>query len=53
MPMLNDTRTEKDFVQHIADVVGVLPQDRYVFIMDQLNTHQSEGLVRYIAKAKI
>lgn len=44
------TRTEKDFVQHIADVVGVLPQDGYIFIMDQLNTHQSEGLVRYIAK---
>ncbi len=50
MPMLNETRTEKDFVQHIADVVGVLPQDGYIFIMDQLNTHQSEGLVRYIAK---
>lgn len=50
MPMLNDTRTEKDFVKHIADVVGVLPEDGYVFIMDQLNTHQSEALVRYVAK---
>jgi transposase len=48
-PMLNDTRTEKDFVQHISDVVGFSPDDRYVFVMDQLNTHQSEGLVRYIA----
>jgi hypothetical protein len=50
MPMLNDTRTEKDFVQHISDVVGVLPEDKYIFIMDQLNTHQSEAMVRYVAK---
>lgn len=50
MPMLNDTRTEKDFVQHISDVVGVLPEDGYIFIMDQLNTHQSEALVRYVVK---
>ena len=50
MPMLNDTRTEKDFVQHISDVVGVLPEDKYIFIMDRLNTHQSEAMVRYVAK---
>jgi len=49
-PMLNDTRTEKDFVQHISDVVGFSPEEGYVFVMDQLNTHRSEGLVRYIAK---
>ncbi len=50
MSMLSDTRTEKDFAQHIANVVGVLPEDRYIFIMDQLNTHQSEALVRYVAE---
>ena len=47
--MLNETRTEKDFVQHISDVVALAPEDGYVFVMDQLNTHQSEGLVRYVA----
>lgn len=49
-PMLNETRTEKDFVQHISDVVALAPEDGYIFIMDQLNTHQSEELVRYIAR---
>ena len=49
-PMLNETRTEKDFAQHISDVVSLVPEDGYVFVMDQLNTHQSEGLVRYVAQ---
>ena len=48
--MLNETRTEKDFVQHISDVVALAPEDGYVFVMDQLNTHQSEELVKYIAR---
>jgi len=26
------------------------PNDKYIFIMDQLNTHKSESLVKYIAK---
>jgi hypothetical protein len=49
-PMVNETRTEKDFVQHISEVVALAPDDRYVFVMDQLNTHQSEGLVRYVSQ---
>lgn len=49
-PMLNETRTEKDFKKHISDVVALDPEAGYIFVMDQLNTHQSESLVRYVAQ---
>lgn len=48
-PMVNQTRTEEDFLKHISDVVTLAPDDKYIFIMDQLNTHKSESLVRYVA----
>ena len=47
--MVNKTRTEKDFVKHISDVVSSAPEDKYIFIIDQLNTHKSESLVKYVA----
>ena len=37
-------RPEDDFAQHIAAVVTRHPEDPHVFILDNLNTHQSEVL---------
>jgi len=50
-PSIGATRTEADFVAHIAQTVKIAPDDEWVFIVDQLNTHQSESLVRWVARA--
>ncbi len=50
-PSIGATRTELDFVTHIAQTVATAPDDQWIFITDQLNTHQSESLVRWVAKA--
>lgn len=50
-PSLGPTRTEKDFVAHIEDTVATDPPGEWIFIVDQLNTHQSESLVRFVAQA--
>ena len=49
-PTVGPTRTEDDFVAHIAQTVATDPESTWVFIVDQLNTHQSEGLVRLVAR---
>jgi transposase len=49
-PSLNPTRTEIDFVAHIRQTIALDPQAEWIFIVDQLNTHQSEGLVRLVAE---
>ena len=49
-PMVNQTRNEEDFLKHISDVVYLAPTDKYIFVMDQLNTHKSESLVKYVAE---
>jgi transposase len=43
------TRTEVDFRDHIAQTVATDPAAEWVFIMDRLNTHRSEALVRLVA----
>ena len=44
------TRTEEDYVQHIQRTLEADPTvKRWHFIVDNLNIHQSEGLVRYVA----
>ena len=48
--MVNQTRNEEDFLKHISDVVSLAPNDKYIFVMDQLNTHKSEILVKYVAE---
>jgi len=50
-PTLSATRTETDFVGHIERTVAEDPFAGWVFIVDNLNTHQSEGLVRWVASA--
>ena len=48
-PSIGPTRTEADFAAHIARTVAADPDAGYLFIVDQLNTHQSEPLVRFVA----
>jgi transposase len=50
-PTLGPTRTEADFAAHIEQTVATDPLAGWVFICDNLNTHQSESLVLYVAKA--
>src|SRR5215475_14903103 len=48
---LGPTRTEDDFVSHSARTVASDPEaTRWHFVMDNLNIHQSEGLVRLVAE---
>lgn len=49
-PLIQGTRNELDFVRHISDVIALAPQDKYIFILDQLNIHKSESIVRFIAQ---
>lgn len=49
-PSYGDTRTEEDFVNHIQRTVASdLSVARWHFVVDNLNIHQSESLVRYVA----
>lgn len=51
-PSCGPTRTEEDFVAHIAQTVASDPgARRWHFVVDNLNIHQSESLVRYVAAA--
>ena len=49
-PTVGQTRTEEDFIEHIKRTVEIDPQARWIFVMDQLNTHKSEALVRFVAE---
>jgi DDE superfamily endonuclease len=48
-PSIGPTRTEADFATHIMQTLQTDPQAAWIFITDQLNTHQSETLVRLVA----
>jgi putative transposase len=49
-PSIGATRTEEDFVQHISQTVDTDPDAGWIFIVDQLNIHKSESLVRLVAQ---
>jgi hypothetical protein len=49
-PTLEATRTEPEFVDHIARTVSIDPAGEWIFIVDNLNTHASEGLVEWVAE---
>lgn len=50
-PFCGPTRTEADFLAHIQAVVATDPEaKRWHVVCDQLNTHQSETLVRWGAE---
>jgi len=45
------TRNEADFLDLVDGIVQAHPQaHRFTFVLDNLNTHQSESLVRYVAR---
>jgi transposase len=50
-PSIGPTRTEADFAAHVDRVLATDPGVEWVFVTDQLNTHQSETLVRLVARA--
>jgi hypothetical protein len=50
-PSIGNTRTEDDFVAHIQQTVAQDPDGTWIFILDQLNTHKSQSLVRFVAEA--
>ena len=49
-PTLEATRTEPEFVAHIARTVNLDPTGEWIFIVDNLNTHASEGLAEWVAE---
>lgn len=46
---IGSTRTEEDFLRHVDQTVRVCPEAKWIFVLDQLNIHCSESLVRYVA----
>ena len=49
-PTIGPTRTEEDFAAHIATTIDANHGADQIFIVDQLNTHQSEAMVRLVAE---
>jgi transposase len=49
-PTLGPTRTEADFLAHVQQTVATDPEAGWVFLVDNLNTHQSESLVVWVAQ---
>jgi hypothetical protein len=50
-PHAGPTRTEQDFLAHVQAVVATDPKaTRWHFVCDNLNIHQSESLVRFVAQ---
>ena len=50
-PTIGPSRTEEDFAEHIAHTIATDPEAPWLFIVDQLNMHKSEALVRLVASA--
>ena len=49
-PSIGPTRTNKDFAYHIEKTIATDPEGEWIFVVDQLNIHQSEVLVKLVAK---
>ena len=48
-PMIRQTRTEVDYLENLDDLIQLDPTAGYRIIADNLTTHCSESLVRYVA----
>ena len=48
-PSIGATRTEEDFAVHIQETIKTDEKGKWIFIVDQLNTHKSESLVKLVA----
>jgi len=49
MPSITETRSEVDFVTHIQQTINTDPAGTWIFVVDQLSTHISAGLVKLVA----
>lgn len=50
---VGDTRTELDYLSHIENLIARDPDAvKWHLVMDCLNTHQSESLVRFVAQSE-
>lgn len=49
-PSIGPTRTKEDFLAHVQGVVATAPQAPWIFIVDNLDVHRSENLVRWVAE---
>jgi len=49
-PSIGPTRTEEDFARHLEQTVATDEDARWLFVVDNLTTHCSESLVRWVAK---
>ncbi len=51
-PTIDPARTEKDFFEHIKQTVNNsdYPNAKWIFVTDQLNTHKSASLVKWVAE---
>lgn len=47
---LGQTRKEEDYLGHVRDIVSSEPEKEHIIICDQLNTHKSESLVKWVAQ---
>jgi transposase len=50
VPTIGQTRTEEDFAAHVTRTIDLDPEAQWIFVLDQLNTHKSEALVRLVAE---
>ena len=50
LPTIGASRTEQDFAAHIERTIATDPGATWIFVLDQLNTHKSEALVRLVAE---
>jgi transposase len=50
-PTIGPTRTETDFASHIEQTVATDAEGSWVFVVDNLNIHSSESLVKLVAEA--
>jgi len=46
---LGQTRKEEDFLKHVKEIVASQKNKKHIIICDQLNTHKSASLVKWIA----
>jgi transposase len=49
-PSVGLTRTEADFAVHIEQTIRSDAQAEWIFVVDQLDTHKSQSLVRLVAR---
>jgi len=50
LPTIEETRNNEDFAKHIGQLIKSGLADGWVFVVDNLNTHCGEPLVRMVAK---